>query len=456
VTRDLVLGVFEMLYPNNAHPTWRHPRARADRYTDLDHWLGLAKLLDDAGLEFLFFADSYGYATDARGDLLDVGARHGVQFGQLDPMMIVTALTAATRDLGIVVTSQTTVEAPYASARRFATLDHLTRGRIGWNMVTGASPNSIARTFGQQVLPDHAARYDIADEFADICYQLWEGSWADDALRDDVEGDVWADPARIRPVEHRGAHRTSTGVFGVPPSPQRTPTLFQAGTSARGRDFAALHAEVVFLQGTSTASCAEHVADLRRRAEGHGRTDGLRVVTGVSVVVDPDAGRAADQRAELDAQFRPEDAAALYLANTGIDLLALDPDLPISTQSTEQGRTALERFTRTGEPTVAEVLERFRAHGLRGFQVTGDPASVGEQLAAIVEATGVDGFMFEPTFGDHGAFVDVVEHVLPELERRGLRTPGRRSTGTLRERMGGAGPRLPDAHPAAAHRWPAT
>ncbi len=452
--KKITLGVFEMLNPNNGMPTWKHPLAKADRYDKVDYWIEVAQLLEGAGFDFLFFADTYGYATIA-GELPANVAKHGIQFTGFDPMLMISALAQATTNLGFVLTSPTTVEKPYATARRFGTLDHFTDGRIGWNIVTGSSQATTDALFGVTDHGTHDSRYDVADEFVDLCLQYWEGAWDDDALRNDPASDTFIDPAKLHKISHRGEHFSSEGYFAIPPSAQRSPVLFQAGTSARGRAFAARNAEAVLIQGQTIVKAAEHVADIRLQAVKHGRNpDDVKVITGVTVTVAATEEEARAKRAELDEQYTREDAAVIFAGFTGVDLSLMDPDTPLTDLSSDQGQTLVDRFVRPGTPvpTVGEVLDNFRSKANRGFQITGSAAQVADELLAIVEGADVDGFMIEPTFGGPEAFADFIEQVMPLLAERGLLEPKIENL-TLRERLNRPGvPRLVDSHPGSRFR----
>ncbi len=232
--RTMHLGVFEVAAPQvGGTLSWSHPYSGSERHREQQHWIDVAQLLEAAGFDFLFFADGYGYPT-VGGDLPAAAARGGLNFSGLDPMFLIPTLAHHTSRLGFVVTSSTGVDHPVATARRFATLDHLTGGRVGWNVVTGASQDTIAALFGHERMTAHDTRYEIAREYVDLCLQLWEGCWEDAALVEDKESGVFADRDRLHRVEHVGTHFRTSGYFTVPPSPQRTPVLFQAGTSTAG------------------------------------------------------------------------------------------------------------------------------------------------------------------------------------------------------------------------------
>ncbi|MCC3267777.1 NtaA/DmoA family FMN-dependent monooxygenase [Arthrobacter gengyunqii] len=461
--KQISLGVFEMLNPNNGLPTLSHPQNRTATWDNVDYWTSLATTLDDAGFDFLFFADTYGYPT-IEGALPDAVVRHGIQFPGLDPMLMISALARATRRLGFVVTSPTTVERPYATARRFASLDQYTAGRIGWNIVTGSSQATTDALFGTGTEQSHDSRYDVADEFVDLCLNLWEGGWDDDAV--ERTSAAYANPAKVRPTVHAGTHFAASGTFAVAPTPQRTPVLFQAGTSARGRAFAARNAECVFIQGQSIAQAAKVVAEIRAEAVSAGRDPAaIKIISGATVTVAGTAEEAAERRAELEAQYSLEDAAVMFAGFTGVNLVGVDPALPLTEiggLSSNQGQTLLDRYVRDGAPvpTVGEILGRFRLTALRGFQITGGPEQVADELEAIIAGTGLDGFMLEPTFGGPEAFTDFIALVLPLLRNRGLYPPlpvggtdGEATTApTLRERLTGGAARLPQTHPGSRFR----
>jgi long-chain alkane monooxygenase len=456
--KQIHLGVFEVLSPQvGGTLSWPSPRSESLNFHEIDHWLHVAKLLDASGFDFLFFADNYGFPS-IDGDLSETAARSGINLPTLDPTVLVAALAHATEHLGFVVTSSTGLDHPVQTARRFASLDHFTRGRIGWNIVTGAAQNTVAELFGHDTLRAHDDRYDQADEYLDLAMTLWEGSWEDDAVEGDRDAQVFARREKLHRHEFVGKHFRSSGYFTVDPSPQRTPVLFQAGTSARGRAYAARNAECVFVQGTTVEQTAINVADIRAKAAEWGRDpNSIKIMVGLTVTVAPTSEEAAALRREFDDLQSDEVVATLYAGNTGIDLLALDPDRDLSQildaggAIGQMGQTNIDRFAaRDGRPasTVREILDQLRGRGTRGLQLVGNPVEVADELERLIDATDLDGFLLEPIFPPSD-LEDFAALVVPELRKRG-RMPAVPTAGTLREQMlGRPGAHLSDDHPGA-------
>jgi FMN-dependent oxidoreductase (nitrilotriacetate monooxygenase family) len=430
--------------------SWKLPENTSTDFGDLDHWITMARRCEAAGVDFLFFADDYGYPVVGDG-IPATALRGGIQFPKADPTMILPALAAATERLGLVTTLSTQVEKPPMVARKMATLDHLTGGRIGWNIVTGAGQNASARLFGM-TLVDHDLRYEIAADHVDLSLKLWEGCWDEGGLVVDRERGVYADPERVREIEHDGPHFRAKGILQVPPGPQRTPVLFQAGASAPGRDLAARYAEAVFLAAEVPALAAQ-IADIRRRAADYGRDPrSIKcLVAGTFIVGETDAD-AWEIRARQTATKTLDDAAAAYAFFTGLDLSRMDPDRPLdpAAAETQTGRTNVERFLGPDAPTVREILEEFQRNSVMGAPLIGDARQVVDQAQEVIAATDADGFLVQP---DHtGTFDSFLDLVMPELSARGL-VQTEQPRMTLRERLLGTGtPHLAPEHPGAAYR----
>ena len=381
----------------------------------------------------------------------DVVVREAVQFPVHDPLTLVSGLAATVDRLGFVVTASTTSEQPYLLARRFASLDHLTSGRIGWNIVTSDMQTALVKLLGASDVTPHDRRYDRAEEFLDLTLKLWEGGWSDDPFILDKQSRVFTDLSKVHRITHDGDFYSLDGYFPVSPSPQRTPTLFQAGSSARGVEFASRIAECFFIQERDVDKAAKLVATIRAEVERRGRPgDSVKIINSISVVVAATETEAATLRASLTAAPSRDAMAALFLGWSGVNLLGLDPDTLLDDLSTEIGKTTLAMYQNSGM-TVGAVLDAL-AQTLGGTKVTGTPEQVAAEIVSLAELTDVDGFLIEHTFGSLSSYREFIDSVMPILRERGA-IPARPRTGTLREMLTGAPtPRLREEHPGSAFR----
>ncbi|MDN5582973.1 MULTISPECIES: LLM class flavin-dependent oxidoreductase [unclassified Corynebacterium] len=428
------------------HGAWRRPEARQHDFNDLDHWVELARTLERARFDAIFFADVVGLYGDYQGDWRKF-VDSGLQIPSNDPTVLVSALAAATEHLGIAVTSSPIQSPPFEFARKISTLDHLTGGRIAWNVVTSASENAW-RNFGHDGLADHDDRYALADEYLDVLYKLWEGSWDDGALVQDKEAGIHADHTKVHKINHHSPHYSVEGPHLVAPSPQRTPVLFQAGSSPTGRRFAARHAEAQFITAPSPQDATTLIADTRRLVSEAGRApEDLTFFQGLSFVVGGTEEEARRRERELDESLDLTTLLAHAAGGTGIDLGAADLDTPIgdlTTQGTQSTLLWLRQAVQGREPTVRDLAEN-RA---RSGRVVGAPEQIAEELSRWRDA-GVGGVnVINATIP--GSYEEFAEQVLPVLRERGL-ARSEHTPGTLRSRLGG-GDRLPDSHPASGYR----
>lgn len=444
----LVLNAFNMNSVGHInHGLWTHPRDTSSAYNTIGYWTSLAATLERGLFDGLFIADIVG-VYDVYQASLDLTLRESIQLPVNDPMLLVSAMAAVTRHLGFGITVNPTTEHPYLLARRFGTLDQLTDGRIGWNVVTGYL-DSAARAIGLPQQLQHDDRYDRADEFLEVIYKLLEGSWRDGAVRRDRTARVFTDPAGVRPVRHQGRYYQVDGVNLTEPSRQRTPVLYQAGTSDRGQRFAARHAEAVFLSGNNKDIVRESVVALRRAAVDAGRRpEDIKIVLGATVV----PGRTAAEAREKDAEYRrhasPEAGLAHFAAGTGIDFSRFDLDEPITYAPTN----AIQSAVATARPlgwTRRQLLEQY-ALGGRYPAIVGDAMQVADALQAWVDDTGVDGFNLTRTVVPE-SFEDFIDLVVPELQQSGLHKTAY-TEGSLRHKLFGQGDRLPARHAAAGFR----
>jgi FMN-dependent oxidoreductase (nitrilotriacetate monooxygenase family) len=449
--RPITLTAFDMNCVGHIQQgLWTHPRDRSVDFGGMDHWVGLARLLERGLFDGLFLADVLG-VYDVFGGNADGAIRHGVQVPVNDPSLLVPAMAHATEHLGFGVTANLSYEPAYGFARRMSTLDHLTRGRIGWNVVTGYLDSAArAMGFAQQVA--HDDRYDVADDYMQAVYKLWEGSWADDAVKADRGSGVYADPARVRVVRHEGPHVRLEGVHLSAPSPQRTPVLYQAGSSARGQRFAGLHAECVFLNGGPVAQVRTNVDGIRAAAVAAGRGPrDVQVLVGVSVVVGETAALAAAKLADYRRHASIEGALVHASASMGIDLEAYGMDEPFGEASTvTTGAIASNLAAMAAQRMTKRKLIDRMVLGSRQMPIVGDAEAVADALMGWVEAADVDGFILSRTVTPE-CFEDFIALVVPVLQRRGVFKEAY-APGTLRRKLSGAD-RLPATHPAAAFRF---
>ncbi|MEV4732745.1 LLM class flavin-dependent oxidoreductase [Saccharopolyspora sp. NPDC049426] len=427
---------------------WRRPDAQQHRFDELELWTDLARRLEDARFDAMFFADVVGLYGNYRGDW-DIFATEGLQIPSHDPSVMISALAAATEHLGLAWTSSVIQEHPFNFARRTATLDHLTRGRVGWNIVTSALENSH-RNFGLPGLTPHDERYRWADEYVDVVYKLLEGSWDDGALRRDKAAGLHADPAGIHKIRHSGQRYRVDGPHLVAPSPQRTPVLFQAGNSPAGMDFAARNAEAVFMFAGSPDSASKVTDTVRSLAARYGRRrEDLLFFAGLSFVVGSTEAEARRRKEDTDAHMSVEGLAAHMLGGMGVDLGDAPVDTPLKDLEVEGARGILQSIIDSvpgGAPTIEDMV-RYRAERMR---LVGTPERIADELERWQDA-GIDGI----NIINHvipGSYDEVIEGLLPELRRRGL-AQSDYAPGTFREKLfTDSGPRLNARHPAASHR----
>lgn len=431
---------------------WRHPRSKATEYNTIEYWTNLAKTLEKGKFDALFLADVVGiydiYKNSAAPSVAD-----GAQVPVNDPFMQVSAMAAVTEHLGFGVTSAVTYEQPYTLARKFATLDHLTKGRVGFNVVTSYLP-SAAENQGLPRQIEHDTRYEIAEEFLDVCYKLWEGSWEDGSVVEDREAGLYADPQKVHPIQHSGKYFTVPGAALTEPSPQRTPLIFQAGASSRGQAFAGRHAEAVFIGGLRPDLTRFVTDKIRAQAEEQGRhRDDVKIYAMLSVVVDETEEKAQEKYRDYLSYVNLEASQAIIGGWSGVDLSQFDEDEALNYIKTDSIQSFLTPFTLQSKDKkwTREEIAKHCALGGMGDVIVGSPESVADQLETWVDEGGLDGINLAYHVSP-GSFEDFVEFVVPELQKRGrYRTDYEGST--LRESLYGAGQsQVMDTHPAAQYR----
>lgn len=447
--KKILLNAFNMNCVGHInHGLWTHPRDRSTDYRLLSYWTGLARTLERGLFDGLFLADIVGVYDVYRRNV-DVTLRESIQLPVNDPTLLVPAMAAVTQHLGFGVTVNLSYEEPYLLARRFSTLDHLTQGRIGWNIVTGYL-DSAARAMGRLEQLPHDERYDRADEYLDVLYKLWEGSWEEGAVLRDKAARVFADPRKVHRVQHEGRHYRVDGYHLAEPSPQRTPVLFQAGSSGRGQRFAARHAECVFISPPNRQAGREIVRSLREQLVQAGRQPyDVKVFVGAAVVPGTSEREAREKYADYLRYASREAGLAHFAASTGVDYSQYDLDEPVDYAA---GGNAIESATRAAERngwTRRKLLEMFELGG-RYPAIVGSAAQVVDELQAWVEEADVDGFNLSRTVVPE-SYEDFVELIVPELQNRGLYKTAY-EPGTLRHKLFGASDILPAQHTGSGFR----
>lgn len=444
----ILLNAFTMNCVGHQSPgLWTYPGDEATRYTELSYWADLARVLEEGQFDAVFFADVLGVYDVYQGSP-DAALRNAVQIPVNDPMLVVPAMALVTKRLGFAVTASVTYEHPVLLARRLSTLDHVTQGRIGWNIVTSYL-DSAARNLGLTKQLPHDKRYDLAEDFLAVCYKLWEASWEDDAVIRDAARGVYAQPDKVHEVRHRGPYFDVRGIHLCEPSPQRTPVLFQAGASKRGRQFAARHAECVFISVPTIDHARRYVRLLRDDVESAGRdARHVKVFASFTPVVGRTEAEARERLERYRAHASLEGALVLLSGWTGVDFSKFTLEQTLPHADTNAMQSVIDTFAGVEGRrawTVAQMAE-WVATGGRSPVVAGTPARIADVMETWVEQAGVDGFNIT-YITSPGTFVEFVEHVVPELQRRGLVTTSQRPV-TLRERLFGEAAHLPADHPA--------
>ena len=428
------------------HGVWRRPDARQTEFNSLKLWVDLAKELEAGLFDVIFFADVVGLYNDFKGSY----RKHvevGLQIPSNDPSVILSALAYNTEHLGLAFTSNTVQEHPFNFARKISTLDHASQGRIAWNIVTNPLANA-AHNFGQALTP-HDERYEWAQEYVAVTYKLWEGSWDDGALLQNRETGIHGDFDKIHRIHHVGKRYTVEGPHLVAPSPQRTPLLFQAGSSEAGMNFAAANAEAQFVIAPRPEVAASVIAATRDLLPKYGRRrEDLKFFQGLSFVIGSTEEEVARKSHELDEAIDAE-AMIAHLGGAmgvvGLDAYSLD--YPLTDIQTEGVRSILDwvQASVVGRKATVRDLGMLNSQASR---VTGTPEHIADQLATWQEA-GVDGInVINATIP--GSYTEFIEQVMPALRKRGLAKEAY-SPGTLRRKLFGCDT-VPATHPAAAYR----
>lgn len=448
MSREIRLNAFDMNCVGHQSPgLWAHPRDRSWQYKDLEYWTDLAKILERGKFDGLFIADVLGIYDVYNGNG-DAAIRQATQVPVNDPLQLIPPMALVTEHLGFGLTASLSFEHPYPFARRLSTLDHLTKGRAGWNIVTSYL-ESGAKNLGQKTQTEHDARYDFAEEYLEVCYKLWEGSWEDDAVLNDPAQRIYAQPDKVHKVEHKGEFYQVEGYHLCEPSPQRTPVLFQAGSSDRGLLFAGRHAECVFISGQNKPSTKAQVDKVRASAVAAGRNpEDIKVFMGLNVIVGATEEAAWAKHAEYRSHASAEAGVAHFSASTGIDFAQYDIDEPIQYVKSNAIQSATKNL-QNNDWTRRKLLDQ-HALGGRYITVVGSAQQVADELESWIAETGLDGFNLTRIVTPE-SYVDFIDLVIPELQRRGSYKTAY-DDGTLREKLFRQDRKLPEQHTGAAYR----
>ncbi|MFB9329120.1 LLM class flavin-dependent oxidoreductase [Paenibacillus aurantiacus] len=436
---QLHLGAF-LYFTGHHHAGWRHPSSGVEQMFDIGNYVRMAQTAERGKFDMIFFAD-----------LLHLIYPSHAAAGMFDPIALLSALSMATEKIGLTATMSTTYNEPYNAARKFATLDHISGGRAGWNIVTSQT-DAEAFNFGREQHPEHGLRYEMAQEFVDVVTGLWD-SWEDDALVMDRGAGLFADPDKLHALDGQGRWYRSRGPLNVPRPPQGYPVLIQAGSSGPGQAFAARVGEVIFTAQPHLAGAQSFYQGVKSQLARFGRTqDSLKIMPGISPIIGSTEEEARRRERELLELIRPEEAIGFLSGMLQTDLSGYPadgplPDIPdpvIASNGMKSRVQLIMDLARNENLSMLELGRRLL--GARGhLQFVGTPERLADLMAEWFRQYGCDGFNIMPPVlpGDLDDFVD---HVVPILQRRGLFRESYEGA-TLRDHLGLARPGVGHFHP---------
>ncbi|MDU6100867.1 MAG: LLM class flavin-dependent oxidoreductase, partial [Acinetobacter sp.] len=416
MTKKISFNAFEMNCIAHQSPgLWRHPQDRSVEYKDLEYWTDLAQILERGFFDGIFIADVLGI-YDVYHQSAEYALTGAVQVPVNDPLQIVPAMAAVTKHLGFGVTTSISFEHPYPFARRISTLDHLTKGRVGWNIVTSYL-ESGSKNLGLKTQVNHDNRYDIADEYLEVLYKLWEGSWEEGSVVRDRESGIFADHKKVHPIQHEGKYFTVPGIHICEPSPQRTPVLYQAGASSRGQKFASQNAECVFIAAPSKIATKKVVQGIRQKLAQEGRDPySVKIYALLSIVTDETDAKAQAKFKEYQSYGSYDGALTLLSGWSGVDFSQYQPTDKVEYIQTNAIQSLLDSYVNADPERVwtIEEIANWNSLGGNGPVLVGSVETVSDALQQWVEDTDIDGFNLAYILA-HQTFADVVEFIVPEL-----------------------------------------
>ncbi|KAI5966910.1 uncharacterized protein KGF55_000319 [Candida pseudojiufengensis] len=472
--KPLIINAFAMLTPILQSNTFAVPENQAHLYNSLDYWIELAKLLEKGKFNALFLADVLGpydvYKSGGTPNNSNIApvAISGAQWPINEPSAYISAMAAVTKNLSFAITFATISEAPYHFARRLATLDHLTKGRIGWNIVSSYLNTACKNLLNGQPLPDHDERYEKTQEYLEVIYQLFLSSWADDAVKLDKTKRIYTDPNKIREINFDGKHYKVPGPFICEPNPyQRIPAILQAGASTKGLEFAARNAESIFINGSNPHGLKSKIDKLTALLEKNGRKrEDVKLVQLATLITAPTHEEAVAKLQHYKKYADLDGTQALFGGWTGIDLDKYDYEEELDQVESNAVRSMAEMMTKPfpGDPPNLKKTRRYVAENLAiggsGIIFVGTPQEIADQIEEFVDISTIDGFNFcYAVMPD--SFKEIVELIIPELQKRGLVWEDYPKTEnlTFRENIFGLGDGSYDPtylkpnHPAYDLRW---
>lgn len=441
----------EFVLSHHDHGLWAYPESRQPELNSVDYWVDLARLLERGRFDLFFFADVLAPYDIYRGNR-DAALRSGMQSPVNDPAVLIPILAYVTQNLGFALTENILQEPPYTFARKISTMDHLSCGRIAWNIVTSFLPGA-GRNLGHAGLPSHEERYGRAEDYVAAVYKLWEASWEDDAVLCDRIAQHYADPRKVHEINHHGPYYDVIGPHLTEPSPQRTPLLFQAAASSVGVQFAGRHAEILFTSFNRTTA-PQSIERLRAAAvEAGRRADQVKIFAGFSFVMGSTEQEARQLARELSDRQSLESILTKFSGFWNFDLARFDLNDTIAEilngdVAAAAGPPPIARQALSAAPEKNWSFERF-ARWLAAQHVVGPPESIVEEIAAWQDA-GVDGLNIYYQVSPR-TYEDFVNELTPRLTARGIMQDSYTS-GTLRHKIFGNGPFLPPEHPARKAR----
>ena len=451
--KEISFNAFEMKCISHLSPgLWRYPNDKALCYKDMEYWQNIARIAQKGLFDAVFIADVLGIYEQYRGN--DISAlKTALQVPVNDPLSLAVIGAGASEHVGFGITAGVPFEHPFAFARRLSTLDHLTKGRIGWNIVTGYLP-SANRNMGSTELP-HDERYELADEYMEVIYKLLEGSWEDDAvILDRLSGD-FANPAKIHHIAHHGKYFDVPGIHLCEPSIQRTPVLFQAGNSPMGRKFSAKHAEAIFIAPPSKEYAKIAVEQIRDElVKANREPNSAKIYVLATIITDASDALAQAKYKDLLSYASTEGSLVLNSGWLGVDLSRYELDDKLTNIKSNAMLAQVEALsnstTKSGDEWTLRDLLALTGIGAQGIKFVGGAKKVADELEEFIAYSGADGFNLAYATTP-GTFEDVVEFIVPELQSRGSYKHEYRQ-GSLRHKLFGAGDRLPSTHIGSQYR----